>query len=360
MKVSLIEENNMFTEIEKWIWLLKKIYKVFHQREYRPNKYFRIPIYFIWIRYTIRAKHPFFFSAINPGVCGLGFLDESKTETYKLLDKKYYPHGIIVELPLSRGDIEYIVQKNNLDYPIIIKPDGESVQGNNVYKISNAHEWKRYLRILPIGNYLIQEYITGEEYSIYYYRYPHHSKGNILGITKKIYPTLVGDGVSTIEELIQQHDRYHRYFHLFRDKYHVEMSQIIPSGVSKQIATIGNHCKWCLFLDRSLHSSENLRKHIDQLFQSNSGLYLFRLDIKAPSRDQVLQWKFKVIESNNGVFAEPTYMYDPDYKLINAYRQVAKIRYHGYMIAIYNHEKNKVSYSKFQEWWSYILKYLKK
>jgi hypothetical protein len=53
---------------------------------------------------------------------------------------------------------------------------------------------------------------------------------------------------------------------------------------------------------------------------------------------------FKVIESNNGVFAEPTYMYDPEYKIINAYKQITKIWYHGYRIAIYNNAKHNIHY----------------
>jgi hypothetical protein len=287
------------------------------------------------------------------------FLDDPKTDTYKLLDKKYYPQSVAIKLPLSEKQIESIISLEKLSYPLIIKPDGDSVQGNNVYHITNQTDWYKYLKFLPKGNYLLQEYITGEEYSIYYYRYPTEKKWHILGITKKIYPTLIGDGESTVWELINKHDRYHRYYSLFRDKYHIDMWEIIQKNISKEIATIGNHCKGSMFLDRSVHSSKELIQHIDQLFKYDAWVYLFRLDVKWQSRKDIVAGHFKVIESNNGIFAEPTYMYDPEYKIINAYKQITKIWYHGYKIAIYNHDIKKIPYIKSQEGLNFIKKFLK-
>lgn len=335
---------------------LRKIYMWLYQREYRPNKYFRIPIYFIWARYAIQAKHPFFFSVINPGVKSLWFLDDPKTDTYKLLDKKYYPQSIILQLPISEENIKKVITNHSLEYPIIIKPDGDSVQGNNVYLIQEQKDWKKYLKKLPHWAYLLQEYITGEEYSIYYYRYPDKKDGNILGVTKKIYPTIVGDGKSTVWEIIKNHDRYNRYYILFKNQYNVNMEEILPLWISKELATIWNHCKWSLFLDRSSHASIELTKHIDKIF-SNSNLYLFRLDVKGKSREEISNGKFKIIESNNGVFAEPTYMYDPDYKIINAYKQISKIWHHWYHIAIYNSRKG-IPYITTKDWFNYIKKFL--
>ena len=341
------------------MWLFKKIYTWFYQREYRPNKYFRIPVYFIWLRYAIKAKHPFFFSAINPGIPGMWFLDDPKTETYKLLDKKYYPQSVEIKLPLSEKQIESIISLEKLLYPLIIKPDGDSVQGNNVYHITNQTDWDKYLKLLPKGNYLLQEYITGEEYSIYYYRYPTKKKWHILGITKKIYPTVIGDGKRNIKELIKNHERYHRYLNLFQEKYYIDMTEILPQWVSKQIATIGNHCKGSMFLDRSVHSSKELIHHIAQLFEFDAWIYLFRLDVKWISREDIVAGHFKVIESNNGVFAEPTYMYDPEYKIINAYKQIIKIWNHWYTIATYNHDIKKIPYIKSKEGLNFIKKFLK-
>jgi len=47
---------------------LKNYFAVFYEREYRPAYIFRIPIYFIGLYFAIKAKHPRFFSLVNPSV----------------------------------------------------------------------------------------------------------------------------------------------------------------------------------------------------------------------------------------------------------------------------------------------------
>ena len=212
--------------------------------------------------------------------------------------------------------------------------------------------------MLPRWKYLLQKYIDGEEYSIYYAHHPNDKQWVVLGITKKIFPTLLGDGYSTVWELIKNHKRYRRYYTLFHDKYHVDMIEVIPKGIVKQIASIGNHSKWSLFLDWSHYSSDILTTIFDWLFKSDEEIYLYRVDLKTENRDQLLLWKFVILEANCGVFAEPTYMYDPKYKLIDAYKQIYKVRKIAFDISKYHHDVKKYSYISFQEWWRYAKKFL--
>ncbi len=332
---------------------IKKLYNKIYQREYRPNAYFRAPIYVIGLYFAIKAKHPFFFSAINPDIPWMWFLDDAKTDTYKLLEPRLYPQSVEISIPISHIKLQWYIKDSQLVYPMIIKPNWDSVRWNDVYYIVSPEDRTTYLTKLAPNNYLIQEYITWEEYSIYYCCYPNHSSGNILGITKKIYPTITWDWISTIGQLIQSHKRYHRYYLLFRDTYHIDMNEVLPSWVSKQIATIWNHSKWSMFLDRSSYISNSLVQVIDNIFDHNVGVHLFRLDIKTQSRDKLLEWNFKIIESNNGVFAEPTYMYDPDYKLINAYKQIYNIRNHWYHIATHNYKHKNIQYLPRKQWRTY-------
>ena len=54
---------------------------------------------------------------------------------------------------------------------------------------------------------IVQEQISGEEYGIFYYRYPDEEKGRIFSITDKRLLSLRGDGEKTLEELILEDDR---------------------------------------------------------------------------------------------------------------------------------------------------------
>ena len=49
----------------------------------------------------------------------------------------------------------------------------------------------------------MQRYAQGpREVGVFYYRFPHESRGHIFAITEKIFPSLTGDGDRTIAELI--------------------------------------------------------------------------------------------------------------------------------------------------------------
>ena len=54
---------------------------------------------------------------------------------------------------------------------------------------------------------IVQEYVGGAEFGVFYYRRPSESQGHIFSITEKRLPTVVGDGRRTLEELILHDDR---------------------------------------------------------------------------------------------------------------------------------------------------------
>ena len=70
----------------------------------------------------------------------------------------------------------------------------------------NDEEVHSYLKT-AIGDTIVQKYIAGLEFGIFYYRYPGQSKGRIFSITEKHFPNVIGDGVSTITELILRDER---------------------------------------------------------------------------------------------------------------------------------------------------------
>ena len=86
-----------------------------------------------------------------------------------------------------------------LTYPIVLKPDvGE--RGTGVTIARNDEDVHSYLKT-SVGDTIVQKYVAGLEFGIFYYRYPGQSKGRIFSITEKHFPTVVGDGVSSITRL---------------------------------------------------------------------------------------------------------------------------------------------------------------
>lgn len=340
---------------------MKYLYRIkifFVQREYWPAWLFRIPLVFMRIWNAIKAGHPFFFSAVNPDIPGW-FMKEPKSFTYSFLPKEVIPRWCIVNVPWEFSNILSKITATNLSFPCVIKPNWDSVRWDNVFVLHNHIECENILWLLPKGEYLVQEFVPWEEYSIYYYRFPWNKTWQILGITKKVYPSIIGDGKHTIKELITMHDRYKRYCDLFQHTYKVPMHKVPSQHETIALAQIGNHCKGSMFLDWSAHSTKTLVHYMDSLFW-DAQIFMYRLDIKTPSQQDLLAWRFIILEVNAGVFAEPTFVYDPSYALLDAYRAFSKVWKIARKISVYNHKVCKTPYISLSDWWKNIRLFLSK
>src|SRR6202000_2621432 len=94
---------------------------------------------------------------------------------------------------------------HGLQLPVVVKPDAGQ-RGSGVSIIRSLEQLQEYLMRTPFP-VIVQQYIPGEEYGVFYYRYPVEDRGRIFSVTEKRMPVLVGDGKRTLEELILADDR---------------------------------------------------------------------------------------------------------------------------------------------------------
>jgi hypothetical protein len=175
--------------------------------EYWPFQVLYFPIYFLWAYYAIRAKSIFFFNASNPTIKNGGFMMESKKAIYDLLPKKYYPKTILIRENTALPEIVNTLVKHDVYFPIIVKPD-IGLRGSGVKKIKTISELKRYVEKANF-DFLLQDLIPYKnEVGVFYVRHPHEKKGRITGIVAKEFLTVIGDGVSSIEDLIKKTPRF--------------------------------------------------------------------------------------------------------------------------------------------------------
>src|SRR5215472_8137798 len=91
--------------------------------------------------------------------------------------------------------------RHEIRFPLVLKPD-TAQRGAGFNKIQSLEEAERYLAQVS-GPVVLQRYIEGpKEAGIFYYRFPNERKGNILGITRKQFPFVTGDGKHSLQELI--------------------------------------------------------------------------------------------------------------------------------------------------------------
>ena len=159
--------------------------------------------YFLYL--MLRYRSFTLFALANPAIAGGGFSGESKWDIYNLklplitdirwaITDKIKPHES------SMDELNKFMKKNHLSYPVILKPDrGE--RGVGVSKIKSADEAKVYFKKTR-NEIILQEYIPGLEVGVFYRFDPQSKKGKIVSITHKEFPTIVGDGITNIEEHI--------------------------------------------------------------------------------------------------------------------------------------------------------------
>ncbi|TCI85666.1 D-alanine--D-alanine ligase [Tenacibaculum sp. M341] len=312
--------------------------------EYWPSSMFYLPNLPYAFYLAIRAKHPAFFSVANPAIKSSGNGTESKFDTIQLVPEKFRPKSILIKPKTDFSIIKKKIEKSNIEYPLIAKPD-IGFRGLLVKKINSEVDLKKYFDSYPI-DIIIQEFLDYEnECGVFYHRNPKSNKGVITSITLKKFISVIGDGKSSLQELIHQDNRAKIYFDLFKEIHKENLDSIPSENEVIKLTVIGNHSKGTQFINGNHLISKKLENTFDQLSKSIDGWYYGRVDLKYNSFKELEEGiDFKVLEIN-GIIAEPTHIYDSEnftyFKALKAIRNHWKYLFN---ISITNHEIKKIPY----------------
>ena len=304
--------------------MLKSSYCRKTRWEFWPPYVFYIPIVAYYLYLGMRYRSLTLFTAANPAIPEGGFIGESKSQILTNLHKNgsFVARFRSIEgrIPLEerRKRALDFMRAIGADYPIVVKPDvGE--RGAGVAIIRSEKQLCEYLDDNR-GDLIIQEFIDGHEYGVFYYRYPDEQTGHIFSITDKRLLTLTGDGRSTLEKLILADNRAvcMARFHLRNHK--DQLYRVPAEGEEIPLVQIGTHCRGALFLDGESVRTPALEMAIDNISKGFTGFYFGRYDIRTPSLEDFKNGAgFKIVELN-GVTSEATHIYSPGNSLWYAYR----------------------------------------
>jgi len=199
---------------------------------------------------------------------------------------------------------------------VVLKPDvGE--RGTAVAIARSGQEVRSYLEA-NAGDTIVQRYVGGLEFGVFYYRYPGEAEGRMFSITEKRFPEVVGDGVSTMADLVLRDDRAvcmaSTYLARFRFR-----DEVPAAGEHVRLVELGSHCQGAVFLNGAEFETAELRAAVDAVAKSNPGFFIGRFDVRTASAADLRAGRFEVLELN-GVSAEATHIYDPSVSLVEAYR----------------------------------------
>ncbi|WP_209319914.1 hypothetical protein [Ancylomarina longa] len=291
--------------------------------EFWPFWIFYIPMFGYGLYLALKARSFAYFTATNPAMKFGGAFGMDKTKMLNCINKKYTPRGFLFKMEQNNNDLTELLKIYDLNFPIICKPNiGE--RGIGVEKLDNNLDLEKFIASHP-EDILVQEFIDYPiELGIFYHRFPISKKDGITSIVHKEFLSITGNGKLRFGDLVKKNIRAKSRISYLKRKYESKWEQIIPSGISYKLEPIGNHNRGTKFLDGNHLINDQLVEVFRDISKPLDGYYYGRFDIKVKSIVDLYEGNnIKIIELN-GTNSEPAHIYDPDYSIFKAYKEIIK------------------------------------
>lgn len=282
-----------------------------------------VAIYCLWL--AVKYRGLTLPTSANPGIFSGGIVGESKTATLKELQAT--SRKFTAEAELVVGDsaearlrsLDEIRARLSLGFPFILKPD-VGQRGVGIKLIRSREQAEDYLRRTS-ASLVVQRYAPGpHEIGIFYYRFPHETRGHIFAITEKIFPKLVGDARHTIGELIERDPRARFVADTYLKRFAPRRDEVLAAGEELKLVEAGNHAQGCVFRDGMRFCTPELERRVDDISQKLTGFFIGRYDVRFSSEGDLRAGnQFQIIELN-GAASEATSIYHSRNSIFTAYR----------------------------------------
>lgn len=301
--------------VTRWPFGIQKVIRF----EFWPYWILYLPVFFYYLWLSLKARSFSFFTAANPGIFMGGFTRASKYSILSQIDNNYLPTTLLIKDNTTIDSAFTIMRQSSLEYPIIVKPDiGE--RGKGVEKIDTEEQLVQYL-MLHKGDLIIQEYISDWiELGVLFYQMPDGSDRGITSVVMKEFLTITGNGRFTIGEWINRMERAQLKKSYLLHKYRDQLELIIPDGEKLILEPIGNHCRGTTFLNGNHLINDQLVEVFHKIAKSIDGFFIGRFDLKVRSINDLYHGEHIRIMELNGVASEPAHIYDPQARLVDAYK----------------------------------------
>ena len=323
--VALVLKFGVAAATERGRRLLVSTWRRGTRWEFWPPWVFYPPVlaYLGWL--MVKHRSATLFTAANPAILAGGFVGESKYDILLGLSAAgdSLARSSLLDGSLSTGDKMLAVRRfmadHLLTFPVVLKPN-YGQRGSGVVVVRSADVLAECLNQSSVDT-IVQEYVGGAEFGIFYYRRPSEPHGRIFSVTEKRFPAVVGDGRLTLEQLILHDDRAVCAARLYCERHRDKLSTVPAEGEVFPLAELGTHCRGALFLDGGWVLTQALEERFDAIARGFDGFYFGRFDVRVDGGVESFRAGrgFKIIELN-GVTSEATHIYHPGTPLIGAYR----------------------------------------
>ncbi len=286
--------------------------------------YAPIVVWIIWL--GVKHRSPMAFTAVNPILGDGGMAGERKHIALDPLQKNA-PDLVATFTLVAARPINDRVQAlrafvEQVGLPVVLKPD-VGQRGRGVLVARDLDSAQTYLSRFS-GDVVLQRYVDGEEFGVFVARRAATHAPEILSIVHKTFPVIVGDGVSSLHELILKDARAKLISAMLFKRWADELPTIPESGATVKLVEIGAHSRGSVFLDGNHYATSALILTMTRLLDAVPGYSFGRIDLRAPSVEHFREGRGLQVMELNGVSAESAHIYHPDTPLVVGYRAMFK------------------------------------
>ncbi len=209
---------------------------------------------------------------------------------------------------------------NKLLLPIVGKPD-MGCRGVGIKLITTESELYDYVKHYPVNSTLMLQRLADwePEAGVFYVRYPNEAKGRIVSMALKYSPYVVGDGTSTLRQLLAADARASQVTHLYETRHQDKLDQVIVKNEPFRLVFAASHSRGAIFCDAKQYITEALTHRIDEIMLGFPEFYYGRLDIKFNTVEHLMQGEDFAIIEVNGASSESLNIWDKRTKLREAW-----------------------------------------
>ena len=107
---------------------LSPVWKRWLNFEFWPFYLLYIPAYFYWFFLALKARHPTYFTAVNPLMNNSGALESSKYHYLKKLPHAWIPTTVSIPEKTPADVGLRLLEKSNIHFPLVLNLTVESVE----------------------------------------------------------------------------------------------------------------------------------------------------------------------------------------------------------------------------------------
>jgi hypothetical protein len=172
---------------------------------------------------------------------------------------------------------------------------------------------------------------------------------------KKDFLTVLGNGKSTLSELVSASPRAAFQKDRLQKKFAEQWNSVLAKGDTMLLESIGNHCRGTSFRDANHLIDQQLVETFDAIAKQIKGFYFGRFDLKCTSIEEMKCGEGIQIVELNGAGSEQGHIYEPGYSYFKAMQTILKQWNVLYEISVENN-KLGIPYMTLKEARVYIKK----